>query len=95
MSTTTKNLQIDVLPAKDENTFQRMHLYIDGICYIFFVNDYTINRMVSDGIVSQVKGQRHNEKFELVEYDYPTGVDSAGVKYTSVVYEMNQKNINP
>ncbi len=95
MSATTKNLQIDVLPAKEPNAIPRIHLYIDGICYNLYVNESTINRMVSDSIVQQVKGMRHNDKDELVEFDYPEGIDSAGVKYTSVVFEMKPKHTNP
>lgn len=91
-SLTEKNLQIDILPIKDNaNTF-KVHLYIDGICYMLQANDNTISRMVSDELIKQVRGERHNEKFELEPYDYPTGVDSAGVKYTSVVYSMKQKH---
>lgn len=87
-----KNLQIDILPIKNETQTFKVHLYIDGICYTLNTNENTIARMVADGLVKQVKGERHNEKFELEPYDYPTGVDSAGVKFTSVVFSMKQKH---
>ncbi len=87
-----KNLQIDILPIKDDTQTLKVHLYIDGICYTLHTNENTISRMVSDGIIKQVRGERNNEKFELEPYDFPNGVDSAGVKYTSVVYSMKQKH---
>jgi hypothetical protein len=87
-----KNLQIDILPIKDDTQTLKLHLYVDGICYTMHTSDYTISRMIADGLIKQVQGERHNEKFELEPYDYPTGVDSAGVKYTSVVYAMKQKH---
>ncbi len=88
---TEKNLQIDILPIKEENQILKVHLYIDGICYTMHTIEPTVLRMLADGIVKQVQGHRHNEKFELEPFDYPTGVDSAGVKYTSEVYVMKLK----
>lgn len=87
-----KNLQIDILPIKDDNQTLKVHLYIDGICYTMHTSEYTTSRMITDKLVKQVQGERHNEKFELETYDYPTGVDSAGVKYTSAVYLMKHKH---
>lgn len=88
---TEKNLQIDLLPIKDEKQTLKVHVYIDGICYPMQIAEPTALRMVADGIIRQVQGLRHNEKFELEPFDYPTGVDSAGVKYTSEVYVMKLK----
>ena len=90
--TTDKNLQIDILPIKDDAQTLKVHLYIEGVCYTMHLSEYTASRMVADGLIKQVQGERHNEKFELEPYDYPTGVDSAGVKYTSVVFIMKQKH---
>lgn len=88
---TEKNLQIDILPIKEENQIFKVHLYIDGICYTMHTIEPTAMRMIADGIVKQVQGLRHNNKNELESFDYPTGVDSAGVKYTSEVYVMKLK----
>ena len=96
MSTTRKNLQIDILPdGEDKYYYNRVNLYIDGICYKLLATEPSVQQLVRDGLLFQVKGMRHNDKDELVEFDYPEGIDGSGVKYTSVVFEMKPKHINP
>ncbi len=90
----TKNLQIDILPIKGDTHNSKINMYIDGICYALHVSELTALRLVSDGIVKQVQGERHNENNELETFDFPNGIDSAGVKYTSCVFVMNPKKTN-
>lgn len=92
---TSKNLQIDVLAEGSPFTEHKINLYIDGICFRLYATAPTVDRLVSESIVTQVKGERHNDKGELVEFDYPNGIDSAGVQFTSIVFEMKPKHTNP
>lgn len=83
------NFQIDVKPEKEG--FHKVNLYIDGYCYPVTADKQQIYYWLKNGLIEQTKGQRHDETGKLITFDYPEGHDGAGVKYTSKVYECNEK----
>lgn len=88
-----KSMQIDVLPPKEGFTSSTIHLYVGGDCFTLLASKDQVDYMVCAGLVKQVKGQRHNSNNELESFDYPEGVDSAGVKYTSDLFELKTKEV--
>lgn len=88
------NLQIDALPESQKDpslTSYRVNLYIDGCCYSLLASGNTISHLKDNGLIKQVTGMKHNDIGELVSYEYPNKIDSAGVQYTSPVFEIKNK----
>ncbi len=85
------SFQIDVSPDKEHDFVFKIELYINGRCYKLMASKEIIEDLKNDGLINQTIGMRHNEKNELVRFEYPDGVDGAGVKYTSEVYELHKK----
>lgn len=84
------NFQIDVKPAHGQNIHQA-NLYIDGYCYTMYVHSDAVMMMKHKGIIKNVKGHlREGDK--TTEFDYPEGVDSAGVQFTSKEYQLKETN---
>lgn len=86
------NLQIDITPFKNEPKVFKMTQYINDSCYISTITKNEVERLINDGIVAQVYGQRHNDKGVLERFEYPDKVDSAGVQYTSKLFVLTPKN---
>lgn len=87
-------IQIDIKPEQ-ENPHSRLHevnIYMFDSCYKLYASRDQISSMLADGIIKAVKGKRH-EQGKLVEFDYENGVDSAGIKYTSDVYQMEKTSL--
>lgn len=84
--------QIDLKPISlgQEDTSYFMNLYWDGDCIQSIVSNHTAYTMAKEGIVHQVSYQVKDENGVLQTKQYPNGVDGAGVKYTSKVYELNE-----
>jgi len=84
------SLQIDIKQKKPIPGLNTVEIYLNGSCYTLFADNYTVNRLVEDNVVKQVKGQRHDETGKLVEFQYENLLDSAGVKYTSQVFKIEK-----
>ena len=82
------NFQIDVKPAYSQNIHQ-VNLYIDGYCYPMYMHTDYVMMMQHKGLIKNVKGHLR-EGEQLKEFDYPEGVDSAGVKFTSKEYQLKE-----
>ena len=84
--------QIDIKPIHPQTKFSRMvcNLYIDGMLYTTSISSDDVDRMVKEGVVAKTKGHRHNDKGELEEFDYPNGLDGAGVMYTSKMFNLTE-----
>lgn len=83
------SIQIDIKPIEPRVQFSsyKMITYINGSCFLSVISQAEVDRMVKEGIVKQVRGQRH-EGDQLIEFDFPNKVDGAGVQFTSTVYQL-------
>ncbi len=84
-------MQIDLKPRKDDPQHGfTMNLYIDGQCFTSYVSGQGARDLVQAGHVKQVKRCLRNESTGELEYfDYEGKVDSAGVQYTSKVFNLS------
>lgn len=83
-------IQFDVKPADPKSGMHKINIYLGNCCYTVYGTPEQVSLMKDQGLVSQVRGMRHDENEKPVYFDYPEGVDGAGVKYTSKVYDMRE-----
>jgi len=86
--------QLDLKPESrfDESlTSYGATMYIDGHAFEFLASKSTVDELLNSGIVKQVKGTKRDNSGNIIEFDYENKIDSAGVQYTSRVYEITSK----
>ena len=85
-------IQIDIKPVfigqhiKDHFI---QHMYINGIVFTSTVHKTEVQNMLGAEIIKPVKRQLRNDATGKIEtYNYPNGVDGAGVMYTSNAFQI-------
>lgn len=85
-------IQIDIKPVfvglhiKDHYI---MHTYINGAVFTSTVHKTEVQNMLGSEVIRPVKRQLRNDATGEVEtYNYPNGVDGAGVMYTSSQFQI-------
>lgn len=85
--------QIDIKPPLEPGNAWRLQQYIDGRFFESLILKSTVDSFIDAGLVKQVKGHKRDAATgEITEFDYESGLDSAGVKYTSVQFELKKKS---
>lgn len=86
--------QIDFKPESIKNpslTSFTVDVWIDGQCFQLGASANTVKEFLNAGMIKQLKGKLRDASGSITEFEYPNKVDSAGVQYTSRVYEMTSK----
>lgn len=91
------NFQIDIIPifiGQHMKELMRMKTYINDYVYESTIHVDMVKHMLKQGAIEKVRGCKRNDATGDLEYfDYPEGVDGAGVMFTSKSYQLIDPNV--